>query len=247
MGLRFDVITLFEDIIKDYTNSAILGRAQKNEIIEVNTINPRDFTTDKYKKVDDTPYGGSDGMVLMCDPIFKSYESIDRVDNSEFIILTPSGTVFNQQIAQELSNKEQIILLCGRYEGFDQRIIDGLKPREISIGDYVLTGGELGAMCIIDSVSRFKEGFLGSNNSALFDSFSDELDGLLEHPQYTKPREYRGLEVPEVLLNGHHREIEKFRLEKRIEKTKNVRPDLYEKYKSKRDNSWFLKNLVLLL
>ena len=231
MGLRFDVITLFPEIIENYCSCALLGRGLKNGIIELHTTNPRDFTHDKHRRVDDTPYGGSAGMVMMAPPVFEAYESIEKLENYEFIMLTPQGEVYNQKISKELSKKEQIILLCGRYEGFDERIRTGLKPREISLGDYVLTGGELGALCIIDSVSRHLHGFLGKDESAIDDSFSEGLKGLLEHPQYTKPREYRGMVVPDVLLNGNHQEIEKFRMQERINRTKIRRPDLWEKVK----------------
>ena len=231
MGLKFNVITLFPEIIQRYCSQALLGRGIKNGIIELSTTNPRDFTHDKHRRVDDTPYGGSAGMVMMAPPVFEAYESIEKLENYEFIMLTPQGEVYNQKISKELSKKEQIILLCGRYEGFDERIRTGLKPREISLGDYVLTGGELGALCIIDSVSRHLHGFLGKDESAIDDSFSEGLNGLLEHPQYTKPREYRGMAVPDVLLNGNHQEIEKFRMQERINRTKNRRPDLWEKVK----------------
>ena len=231
MGLKFNVITLFPEIIQGYCSQALLGRGIKNGIIELNTTNPRDFTHDKHRRVDDTPYGGSAGMVMMAPPVFEAYESIEKLENYEFIMLTPQGEVYNQKISKELSKKEQIILLCGRYEGFDERIRTGLKPREISLGDYVLTGGELGALCIIDSVSRHLHGFLGKDESAIDDSFSEGLNGLLEHPQYTKPREYRGMAVPDVLLNGNHQEIEKFRMQERINRTKKRRPDLWEKVK----------------
>lgn len=227
--LRFNVITLFEDMIKDYCSYSILKRAQEKNLIEIKTTNPRDYSNDKHRRVDDMPYGGSSGMVLKCEPIFNAYESIEREDNSAFIMLSPQGEVFNHKISQELSNYDQIILLCGRYEGFDERIRTGLKPREISLGDFVLTGGELGALCIIDSVSRNISGVLGKDDSAQFDSFSDKLDGLLEHPQYTRPAEFRGMKVPEVLLNGHHAEIEKYRKNERISRTKERRPDLYKK------------------
>lgn len=231
MGLRFDVITLFPDMINSYCSQALLGRGIKNKIIEVNTTNPRDFTHDKHKRVDDTPYGGSAGMVMMAPPVFEAYESIKKLSNYEFIMLTPQGEVYNQNISLELSKKEQLILLCGRYEGFDERIRLGLKPREISLGDYVLTGGELGALCIIDSVSRHLHGFLGKDESALDDSFSQGLKGLLEHPQYTRPREYRNMVVPQVLLGGNHGEIEAFRQNERIKRTKERRPDIFEKLK----------------
>lgn len=231
MGLRFDVITLFPDIIESYCSQALLGRGIKNGIIELRTTNPRDFTHDKHRRVDDTPYGGSAGMVMMAPPVFEAYESIEKLDNREFIMLTPQGEVYNQNTSLELAKKEQIILLCGRYEGFDERIRLGLKPREISLGDYVLTGGELGALCIIDSVSRHLHGFLGKDESALDDSFSQGLNGLLEHPQYTRPREYRGMVVPQVLLNGNHAQIEAFRRDERIKRTKERRIDIYEKLK----------------
>lgn len=224
--MRFDVLTLFDDIIKNYCSYSIIKRAVQKGIIEVNTVNFRDFTHDKHKKVDDTPYGGTSGMVLMAPPIFEAYESIEKTDDFEFIMLTPQGKKFNHKMSVELSKKKQLILLCGRYEGFDERIRLGLKPKEISIGDFILTGGELGALCIIDSVSRQIEGVLNKKESSLNDSFSDELSGMLEHPQYTKPREYRGMKVPEVLLNGNHLEIENFKKEQRLIRTKIRRPDL---------------------
>lgn len=224
--MRYDVITLFGGIIEDYCSYSIMKRGIEKGIITVNTVNPRDFTHDKHRRVDDTPYGGSSGMVLMAPPIFEAYESIEKCENSEFIMLSPQGEPYNQKIAEELAAKSQIILLCGRYEGFDERIRLGLKPREISLGDYVLTGGELGALCIMDSVSRHLDGFLNKEESSLNDSFSTALGGLLEHPQYTKPQEYRGMKVPEILLNGNHGEIDKFREEQRILRTKARRPDL---------------------
>ena len=229
MGLRFDVLTLFPEMIESYCSLALLGKGVKNGIIEVHTTNPRDFTHDKHRRVDDTPYGGSACLVMMAPPVFEAYESIEKLPDNEFIMLTPQGEPYSQKISKELAQKKQIILLCGRYEGFDERIRLGLKPREISLGDYVLTGGELGALCIIDSVSRHLHGFLGKDESAVDDSFSEGLKGLLEHPQYTRPREYRGLKVPEVLLNGNHGEIEKYRLSERIKRTKERRADLWEK------------------
>lgn len=222
----FDVITLFEDIIKGYCSQSIIKRAVEGGVIKVNTYNPRNFTLDKHKRVDAPPYGGSSGMVLQCQPIFDAYESIQKRENFEFIMLTPQGEVFNQKMACELSKKAQIILLCGHYEGFDERIRTGLSPREISIGDYVLTGGELPALCLIDAISRNIKGVLGKSDSGEFDSFSQGLNGLLEHPHYTRPREFRGMRVPDILLNGNHKEIEKFREEERIKRTKLRRKDL---------------------
>ena len=225
--MKYDVITLFEEIIQGYCSQSIVKRGIENKIIEVQTHNPRNFSQDKkHKRVDDTPYGGGDGMVLQCQPIFDCYRSIEKKENFEFIMLTPQGEKFNQKIALELAQKEQIILLCGHYEGFDERIRLGLKPREISIGDFVLTGGELPALILIDSISRNLNNFLGKDSSAHTDSFSEGLSGLLEYPQYTKPREFEGMMVPEVLLNGNHKEIEKFRQEESLKRTKARRPDL---------------------
>lgn len=224
--MRFDVLTLFPDIINDYCSYSIIKRAREKGLIEVNTVDFREFTHDKHRRVDDTPYGGTSGMVLMAPPIFEGYESIEKTDDFEFIMLTPQGEKFCQKTSVELSKKKQLILLCGRYEGFDERIRLGLKPREISVGDFILTGGELGALCIIDSVSRHIEGVLNKTESSLNDSFSEALGGLLEHPQYTRPREYMGMKVPDVLLNGNHAEIEKFKKEQRLIRTRARRPDL---------------------
>lgn len=221
--MKFDVVTLFPDMIKNYCSESIVKRGIEKGVIEVSTVNPRDFTHDKHKKVDDTPYGGSQGMVLMCQPMFDAVESVERVENSALIMLTPQGEPFSHKISKELAKFDQLVLICGHYEGFDERIRLGLKPREISIGDYVLTGGELPALVLIDSISRNISGFLGKDESALDDSFSS---GLLEHAQYTKPREFRGMKVPEVLLGGNHAEIEKFRANERLERTKARRPDL---------------------
>ena len=219
-------MTLFPEIIQDYCSYSITKRGIEQGIITVNTHNPRDYTKDKHKKVDDTPYGGGDGMVLMCQPIFDCYKAIKKKDDFEFIMLSPQGEKFNQKIACELSKKEQIILLCGHYEGFDERIRLGLKPREISIGDYILTGGELASLILIDSISRNIPEYLGKIGSCENDSFSEGLEGFLEYPHYTKPREYEGMMVPEVLLNGNHKEIEEYRKKESIKRTKKRRPDL---------------------
>lgn len=227
--MRFDVLTLFPEMIETCCGCSILKRAIENEIINVETINPRDFTQNKHKKVDDTPYGGGAGMVLMAQPFVDAYENIEKLENSLTVMLTPQGEVFNDKMSNDFAKYDQIIMLCGHYEGFDERIRDIIKPKEISIGDFILTGGELPALCIIDSVSRKIEGTLGKIASADEDSFAN---GLLEYPHYTKPREYRGLEVPEVLLNGNHAEIEKFRHEQQISRTKLRRKDLYDKYNS---------------
>lgn len=221
--MKFDVLTLFPEMIESYCNCSILKRAKDSGLISVNPINPRDYTEDKHKKVDDTPYGGGAGMVLMAQPYVDAYESIEKLSNSCTLMMTPQGETFNNEIARELSLFEQIIILCGHYEGYDERIREIIKPREISIGDFVLTGGELPALCLIDCVSRKIDGVLGKIQSADEDSFEN---GLLEYPQYTKPREYRGLAVPEVLLNGNHKEIQEFRMQQMLERTKQRRPDL---------------------
>lgn len=221
--MRFDVLTLFPEMIETHCSYSILKRAIEADVIEVNTINPREFTHDKHRKVDDTPYGGGAGMVLMPQPYVEAYESVEKFENSITIMLSPQGEPLCERIVKELAGFNQIICLCGHYEGFDERIRDIIKPREISLGDFVLTGGELPALCVIDAVSRKIEGTLGKIESAEDDSFSD---GLLEYPQYTKPREYRGLKVPEVLLNGNHKDITEFRNSQRLIRTKLKRPDL---------------------
>lgn len=225
--MRFDVLTLFPELIQSHLDFSIMKRATDEGVISVNAINPRDFTLDKHKKVDDTPYGGGAGMVLMPQPYVDAYNSVEKFENSVTLMMTPQGEPFNDKISNELAKYEQVIILCGHYEGYDERIREIIKPREISIGDFVLTGGELPALCVIDSVSRKIDGTLGKIESAHDDSFSD---GLLEYPQYTKPREYLGYRVPKVLLNGNHKLIEEFRMQQKIERTKSKRPDLYQKW-----------------
>ena len=223
----FDVLTLFPEIINDYCDVSIMKRAKDSGVFQLRVTNPRNFSKDKHHKVDDTPYGGGVGMVLAPQPYIDAYESISRLENSVTIMLSPQGQPLNEQMVCEFSNYDQIILLCGHYEGFDERIREIIKPVEVSLGDFVLTGGELPALCVIDAVSRKLEGTLGKIESADDDSFSS---GLLEYPQYTKPRDFRGYMVPEVLLNGNHKEISEFRLKKQLERTKLRRPDLYKKY-----------------
>lgn len=225
--MRFDVMTLFPEMIEAYCGFSILKRAVEAGVISVNTVNPRDYTLNKHKKVDDTPYGGGAGMVLMPQPYVDAYENIEKCENSVTVMLSPQGEQLTDGVVNELANYSQIVLMCGHYEGFDERIREIIKPKEISLGDFVLTGGELPALCLMDAVSRKVEGTLGKIESADEDSFSN---GLIEYPHYTKPREFRGLEVPEVLLNGNHKDIAEFRLQKSLERTKAKRPDLYEKY-----------------
>lgn len=225
--MRFDVLTLFPEFIQSYCEFSIMKRAKEGDVIALNTVNPRDFTEDKHKKVDDTPYGGGAGMVLMPQPYIDAYDSVEKLENSITVMLSPQGEPLSEKLVLDLAKYDQIVMLCGHYEGFDERIRDIIRPKEISIGDFVLTGGELPALCLMDAVSRKIEGTLGKIESAHDDSFSN---GLLEYPHYTKPRDFRGYKVPEVLLNGNHKEINEFRLAQQIERTKSRRPDLYEKY-----------------
>lgn len=225
--MRFDVLTLFPEMIQEACSHSIMKRAVESDIISINTVNPRDYTLDKHKKVDDTPYGGGAGMVLMAQPYVDAYESIEKSEKSITLMMSPQGQTFDNKLCRELADYEQIVILCGHYEGFDERIRDIIKPKEVSIGDFVLTGGELPALCIIDSTSRKLDGTLGKIESMEEDSFEN---GLLEYPQYTKPREYRGLKVPDVLLNGNHALIAEYRHEEQLKRTKERRPDLYEKY-----------------
>jgi tRNA (guanine37-N1)-methyltransferase len=227
--MKFDVLTLFPDLFNIVMKESIIGRAQENGIIEINAINIRDYSKDKHKKVDDYPFGGGTGMVMTCQPVIDAYNAItkDIVNKPKVIYMSPQGRVLNQNIAKELSKEEHLILLCGHYEGIDERIIEEIVDEEISIGDYVLTGGELPAMVLIDCVSRLVQGVLASENS-----YSEEshFNGLLEYPQYTRPADYNGKKVPDILLSGHHANIEKWRTQQSIERTKQKRPDMYEVY-----------------
>ncbi len=238
--MRFDVLTLFPEMIEQACSHSIVARGIEAGLISVNVINPRDYTKNKHKKVDDTPYGGGAGMVLMCQPYFDCFDAIDKTQETEVIILSPQGETFNQNMSVELSKKSHIIFICGHYEGFDERIKQYTAAREVSIGDFVLTGGELPAMCMIDSISRNIDGFLGKIDSAHFDSFSD---GLLEYPQYTKPRDYDGLKVPEVLLNGNHQDIERWRRKQQMIVTLKKRKDLFDIFRKNCNNKDDIKLL----
>lgn len=220
--MKFNVLTLFPEMF-DILETSILGRAKKEGKIEINLINIRDFSKSKHKKVDDTPYGGGAGMVIRPDVVYDAYSSIKN-KNAKVIYLTPQGKRLTQQKVKELSLEDELVLLCGHYEGIDERVLEKIVDEEISIGDYVLTGGELPAMVLIDSVSRYIEGVL-NNESVEEESFSN---GLLEYPQYTRPETFMDLKVPEVLISGHHKNIEKWRYEKSLERTKLKRPDLLE-------------------
>ena len=221
--MKFDVLTLFPEMF-DPLNSSIIGRAKEKNLIEINLINIRDFSRDKHKKVDDTPYGGGAGMVMMPDVVYDAYKSVED-KNAKVIYMSPQGKKLTQKKVEELANEKHLIILCGHYEGIDQRVIDKIVDEEISIGDYVLTGGEIPAMVLIDSVSRYSEGVI-TKESTNEESFTN---GLLEYPQYTRPEVFEGEKVPEVLLSGHHANIEKWRKEKSLEITAKKRPDLLNK------------------
>ena len=218
--MKFDVLTLFPKMFEPL-NSSIIGRAKEKNLIEINLINIRDFSKDKHKKVDDTPYGGGAGMVMMPDVVYDAYKSVED-KNAKVIYMSPQGKKLTQKKVEELAKQEHLIILCGHYEGIDQRVIDKIVDEEISIGDYVLTGGEIPAMVLIDSVSRYNSGVI-AEESREEESFTN---GLLEYPQYTRPEVFEGVKVPEVLLSGHHSNIEKWRKEKALEITKLKRPDL---------------------
>lgn len=228
--MRFNVLTLFPEMFNSLKMS-ILGRAEENGKIEINLINIRDFSKDKHKKVDDTPYGGGAGMVIKPDVVYDAYSSISSnqtnasTKKAKVIYLTPQGNRLTQAKVRELSKEDELILLCGHYEGIDERVLEKIVDEEISIGDYVLTGGELPAMVLIDAISRHVEGVL-NNESIEEESFSN---GLLEYPQYTRPEEFMGERVPDVLLSGHHKNIEEWRYKQSLERTKLKRPDLLEK------------------
>ena len=219
--MQFDILTLFPEMFEPLKQS-IIKRAQENDLININLINIRDFSEDKHKKVDDTPAGGGAGMVMRVDVLYNAYKSIKQKENARIIYLSPKGKKLNQKKVEELSKEKQIILICGHYEGVDQRVIDLIQPEEISIGDYVLTGGEIPAMVLIDSVSRYVPGVL-SNGSTFEESFSNNM---LEYPQYTRPEEFMGLKIPEVLMSGNHQKVDQWRKEKSLEITKKNRPDL---------------------
>ena len=221
--MKFDVLTLFPEMFESL-NSSIIGRAKEKNLIEINLINIRDFSKDKHKKVDDTPYGGGAGMIMKPDVVYDAYKSI-KDENAKVIYMSPKGSKLTQKKVCELAKEEHLIILCGHYEGIDQRVIDEIVDEEISIGDYVLTGGELPAMVLIDTVSRYSNGVI-AQESIKEESFTN---GMLEYPQYTRPEVFNGVKVPEVLLSGHHENIEKWRKEKALEVTAKKRPDLLKK------------------
>jgi tRNA (guanine37-N1)-methyltransferase len=229
--MRIDILTLFPQMFDSPLNCSILKRARDNSLLEIVLTDIRDFSTDNYRKVDDKPYGGGPGMVMMPGPVFDCLEHVRKLspDAGHLILLSPQGQKFDQAKAVELSREKRLILIAGKYEGFDERIRTGLGAEQISIGDYVLNGGELAAMVVIDAVVRLLPGALGDEDSAKNDSFSE---GLLEYPQYTRPEVFRGMKVPEILLSGDHAKIAEWRKQQSIERTKKSRPDLLKDKKT---------------
>ena len=231
-------MTLFPEMF-DSLKQSILGRAIKNNIISINAVNIRDYAFNKHNKVDDYTYGGGAGMLMQAEPVYQCHKAIAENIKSQdsescenkvrTVYLTPQGKVLNQELAQELAKEDELSLLCGHYEGIDERVLEEIVTDYISIGDYVLTGGELPAMVLIDTVSRFVEGVLNNDESAMIESFSD---GLLEYPQYSRPEEWHDKKVPEILMSGHHENVEKWRFEQSLLRTKERRPDLYEKFEN---------------
>lgn len=229
--MNFHVMTLFPEMINQAMNTSIFGRAMEKGLISLNAVDIRDYSEDKHRRVDDYPYGGGAGMVMTPGPVYRTYQTImnsikENSKKPRVVYLTPQGKVFNQTMAEEFAKEEELIFLCGHYEGIDERVLEMIVTDYVSIGDYVLTGGELPVMVMMDAISRLIPGVLNNDVSAEFESFQDNL---LEYPQYTRPEEFLGHKVPEVLLSGHHANIDKFRREQSILRTKKNRPDLYEK------------------
>lgn len=222
--MRFNVLTLFPQMFEPL-NLSMLGRAQERELVEINLIDPREYSENKHRKVDDYSFGGGPGMVMMPQPLMSAMEAIDY--RGKVIYMSPRGTVLNEDKLKELAGFDTLTILCGHYEGIDQRVLDKYQVEEVSIGDYILTGGEPAALVLIDALSRLIPGVLASDESIFEESI---YSGLLEHPQYTQPREYEGVMVPEILLSGNHKAIDDWRFEQRLSITKKNRPDLFEKY-----------------
>ncbi len=238
--MKINIITIFPDMFTAPFNHSIMKRAQEKKLLTIETVNPRDFAQDKHQMVDDYPFGGGAGMVLKPEPMFAAVESLKTSGKKRVLLMCPSGQPFTQEKAKELAQYDELIFLCGHYEGFDARITDNLVDEAISIGDYVLTGGEIPAMVVIDAVARMLNGVLGSGESAIGDSF---YSGLLEYPQYTRPRECRGMSVPEILLSGDHAKIKKWRHNESLKKTFLNRPDLLEKTTLSADDKKYLATL----
>ncbi|HMG35700.1 MAG TPA: tRNA (guanosine(37)-N1)-methyltransferase TrmD [Blastocatellia bacterium] len=225
--MRFDVVTIFPEMFQGVFEFGIVRRAVESGLIEIALHDLRDYTADRHRQVDDRPFGGGAGMVLKPEPLFRAIEAVSHGEpDLPRVLLTPQGHLFSQQIAAEFASKPRLLMVCGRYEGVDERVVENVITDEISIGDYILSGGEIAAMVVVDAVTRLLPGALGCDQSTERESF---VDGLLDHPQYTRPAEYRGLKVPDVLVSGNHSEIEQWRLRKSMEKTVARRPDLISK------------------
>ena len=235
--MKFYVLTLFPEMIDTALNFSIIGRARKEDKITVKAVDIRDFSTNKQRHVDDYPYGGGAGMVMQAQPIYDAFKSLGTGEKTRVLYMTPQGKPFNQEMAQEFSKEEEIVILCGHYEGVDERVIEEIVTDEVSMGDFVLTGGEIPAMAIIDAVSRLKSGVLGKDESFEDESFSE---GLLEYPQYTRPVEFMGRKVPDVLLSGHHGNVDKWRKEQMLIRTYEKRPDVFKKYEMDKKEKAFM-------
>ena len=228
--MNYYIMTLFPEMVMNGLNESIIGRAMGNGLLTINPVNIRDYSNDKHGHVDDYPYGGGAGMVMKAAPVYDCYNAIcEKLGGKKprVLFMSPKGKTFNQQMAIDLSKEEDIIFLCGHYEGIDQRVLDLIVTDEVSLGDFVLTGGELPAMVMIDAISRHIKGVLNNEDSAVTESFTDDL---LEHPQYTRPETFMDMKVPEVLLSGNHKKINEWRYEQSLKETKEKRPDLYEKF-----------------
>ena len=243
MQVHIDVLTLFPEMFSQVLSASILGRAIEQGYLSVNTYNIRDYSADKHHRVDDYAFGGGTGLIMMAQPIFDAINAIDPEHTAKRIYLSPQGRVMNDAKARQLSHENRLLLLCGHYEGIDQRVVETLIDEEVSIGDYVLTGGELPAMVMIDAVARQIKGVLGNENGADDESFAN---GLLEYPQYTRPSDYNGLPVPEVLLSGHHKNITAWRRKQSVLKTALNRPDLLDKVQLSGDEEKMVKELSAL-
>lgn len=239
--MKFDVLTLFPEMIKHALEESIIGRAQKDGIIEINAVDIRDFSQNKQRHVDDYPYGGGAGMVMQPQPVYDAFKSLDTEPNTKVLYMTPQGKPFCQKMAEEFSKEEEIVILCGHYEGIDERVIEEIVTDEVSMGDFVLTGGEIAAMAVIDAVSRLKPGVLGKEESFMDESFSD---GLLEYPQYTRPPVFMGREVPEILLSGNHGKVDEWRHNEALKRTYEKRYDLFKKYELNSNDRKFVEHYL---
>jgi len=239
--MNFHILTLFPEMVMDGLNSSIIGRAQEKGLLSIEAVNIRDFAENKHNRVDDYTYGGGAGMLMQAGPVYGAYQSVaEKTQNKPRVIyLSPQGKTFSQAMAEEFAKEEELIFLCGHYEGIDERVLEEIVTDYVSIGDYVLTGGELPAMVMIDAISRFVPGVLHNDVSTEFESFQDNL---LEYPQYTRPEEWHGKKVPEILLSGHHANVEKWRREQSIIRTAKLRPDLLEKAElTQKEKEWLKK------